>query len=101
MVSIHSIAGIILLMTLSTLAQAVPPPQPLLPVPTQEQLAWQEMEFGMFCHFGINTFHNLEWSDGTKLPESFNPTDFNARQWVEVAKETGIKYLVVTAKHHD
>jgi alpha-L-fucosidase len=99
--SLHSLLGGLILMTLSTLTQAVPPPEPLLPIPTPEQLAWQEMEFGMFCHFGMNTFHNLEWSDGTKPVESFNPTDFNAHQWVEVAKETGSKYLVVTAKHHD
>ncbi len=99
--SLHSFLGGLVLMTLSAYAQAVPPPEPLFPIPTPEQLAWQEMEFGMFCHFGMNTFHNLEWSDGTKPVESFNPTDFNARQWVEVAREVGMKYLVVTAKHHD
>ena len=79
----------------------VVPPQPFGPLPTQEQIAWQQMEYGMFCHFGINTFHNEEWTDGTKEPVTFLPTEFNARQWVEVAKATGIKYLVVTAKHHD
>lgn len=93
--------GLLLMILSSTVALAVPPPEPLLPVPTTEQLAWQEMECGMFCHFGMNTFHNLEWSDGTKPVESFNPTNFNARQWVEAAKENGFKYLVVTAKHHD
>lgn len=77
------------------------PPEPLLPVPTAAQLAWQEMEYGMFCHFSINAFHNQEWTDGTKDPRTFNPTEFNGRQWVEVAKEVGMKYLVVTAKHHD
>ena len=77
------------------------PPAPLPPVPTPQQLAWQEMEYGMFCHFGINTFHNQEWTDGTKDPQTFNPTAFNARQWVKAAKEAGMKYLVVTAKHHD
>ncbi len=80
---------------------AAPPPEPLMPVPTAEQLAWQDIEYGMFCHFGINTFHNEEWTDGTKDPKTFNPTDFNARQWVETAKDAGMKYLVVTAKHHD
>jgi len=90
------------LIILSVLAvMSAPPPEPLPPVPTPAQLAWQEMEYGMFCHFGINTFHNEEWTDGTKDPRTFNPTDFNARQWVEVAKEVGMKYLVVTAKHHD
>lgn len=80
---------------------AAAPPEPLLPIPTAQQLAWQEKEYGMFCHFGINTFHNEEWTDGTKEPTTFNPTDFNARQWVETAKASGMKYLVITAKHHD
>lgn len=82
-------------------AAGAAPPAPLAPTPTPAQLAWQEMEYGLFCHFGINSFHNEEWTDGTKDPETFNPTDFSGRQWVEVAKEAGMKYLVVTAKHHD
>lgn len=80
---------------------AAPPPEPFPPVPTPQQLAWQDMEFGMFCHFGINTFHDLEWSDGTKTPDTFNPTAFDAFQWAKTAKDVGVKYLVVTAKHHD
>lgn len=84
-----------------TIQSTATPPEPLLPVPTPQQLAWQEMEYGMFCHFGINTFHNEEWTDGTKDPTTFNPTAFDARQWVETAKASGMKYLVVTAKHHD
>ncbi len=59
------------------------------------------MEFGVFCHFGINTFNNLEWSDGTKDPSSFNPTRLDCEQWVRVAKEAGAKYMVLTCKHHD
>ncbi len=59
------------------------------------------MEFGVFCHFGINTFNNLEWSDGTKNPSSFNPTRLDCEQWVRVAKEAGAKYMVLTCKHHD
>ncbi|MBI4559753.1 MAG: alpha-L-fucosidase, partial [Candidatus Hydrogenedentes bacterium] len=80
---------------------AVSPPEPLPPVPSPEQLAWQELEYGMFCHFGLNTFHDLEWSDGTKDGATFNPTAFDARPWVRAAKDAGMKYLVITAKHHD
>jgi alpha-L-fucosidase len=87
--------------TLNMVASGFPPPEPYGPVPSTTQQAWHDLEYGMFCHFGINTFHNLEWSDGTKPPESFLPTDFSAEQWVAVVKEVGMKYLVVTAKHHD
>lgn len=53
--------------------------------PTATQLQWQATEFGMFCHFGINTFCGKEWSDGTLSPQWFNPTLLDARQWVETA----------------
>jgi alpha-L-fucosidase len=93
--------GCFAMSVLGRTAEAFPAPEPFGPVPTPEQRAWQNLEYGMFCHFGINTFHNMEWTDGTKPPESFLPTEFNGRQWVEVAKEVGMNYLVVTAKHHD
>ena len=79
----------------------VDPPQPLPPVPSPQQLKWHQLEMGMFCHFGINTFHNEEWTDGSKPPETFNPTDFNPFQWAEVAKQVGMGYLIFTVKHHD
>lgn len=99
MTTISGLAGFLLIVAINQNAAA--PPKPLLPIPSPEQLAWQQLEYGMFCHFGINTFHNEEWTDGTKNPRSFNPTEFNGRQWVEVAKRCGMGYLVVTAKHHD
>lgn len=77
------------------------PPQPYPPIPTSQQLMWHKLEMGMFCHFGINTFHNEEWTDGSKPPESFSPTDFNPLQWAEVAKKIGMGYLIFTVKHHD
>ena len=93
--------GIVVSAVLASCIGATAAPAPLPPVPTPAQLAWQDMEYGLFCHFGINTFHNEEWTDGTKDPKTFNPTDFDARQWVQAAKRAGMKYLVVTAKHHD
>ena len=89
------------LLTGALLTATVAPPEPYGPVPSPQQLAWQRMEYGMFCHFGINTFHNEEWTDGTKDPKTFLPTEFNGRQWVETAKKAGMQYLIVTAKHHD
>lgn len=70
-------------------------------MPSPEQLAWQDMEMGMFCHFGINTFCDQEWGDGTDSPERFNPARLDARQWVGTAKACGFRYFVLTAKHHD
>ena len=69
--------------------------------PTAEQLAWQRAGFGMFCHFGVNTFHDKEWSDGTLPAAGFAPSDLDARQWARTAVEAGMKYVVLTAKHHD
>ena len=69
--------------------------------PSPQQLAWQDMELGMFCHFGMNTFCDQEWGDGTDSPKIFNPEQLDARQWARTAKRAGFKYLVLTAKHHD
>jgi alpha-L-fucosidase len=69
--------------------------------PSKQQLAWQDLELGMFCHFGMNTFCNQEWGDGTDSPERFNPTALDATQWVRTAKRAGFRYFILTAKHHD
>lgn len=92
----------IILVTASTFAEtAVPPPLPLMPIPTARQLAWQERELAMFIHFTVNTFTGREWGDGRESPDLFNPTDLDVRQWVDVAREFGFKSIVLTAKHHD
>ena len=71
------------------------------PTPSPSQLAWQRDELAIFVHFGVNTFTNREWGDGTENPAIFNPAKFDARQWARVAKEAGFKAMVLTAKHHD
>lgn len=88
-----------LAMLLALRAPAAAPPK--LTLPTTAQLVWQELELGMFVHFGINTFHNVEWSEGNLDPKTFNPTKLDAEQWVRVAQSLGAKYLIFTAKHHD
>ena len=71
-------------------------------IPTPGQLAWQrEHQLALFCHFGINTFHGREWSDGSLPASSFAPTDLDARDWAEAAREAGAAHLILTAKHHD
>jgi len=57
--------------------------------------------YGMFIHFGINTFNETEWSDG-KLPvSSYAPTHLNVDSWIKTAKEAGFRHVVLITKHHD
>jgi alpha-L-fucosidase len=69
--------------------------------PTQYQVAWQELEFGVILHFSTNTFLNREWGDGTASPSIFNPTQFDPDQWMRAIRASGAKYVVLVAKHHD
>lgn len=69
--------------------------------PNQYQLAQIERQFGMFIHFGINTFANCEWSDGTLDKNLYAPSGIDCDSWVKTAAAAGMKYVIITAKHHD
>jgi alpha-L-fucosidase len=70
-------------------------------MPSNAQQAWMNLGFGMFVHFGINTYYDKEWSDGTLDLSIVNPTKLDTDQWCRVAKSAGMKYIVFVTKHHD
>jgi alpha-L-fucosidase len=79
----------------------VKPPAPVMPIPSEQQMAWHEMELNAFIHFTTNTFTGLEWGMGSENESVFNPTGLNAEQWVRVLKDAGFKQVILTCKHHD
>ena len=80
---------------------SVEAPKAIGPLPNAQQMTWQEMEFYGFIHFSINTFTGVEWGYGNNSSELFNPTEMDVRQWAKIAKEAGMKGLILTNKHHD
>jgi alpha-L-fucosidase len=90
-----------LVLIVLTSCQQVKPPQPFGPVPSKRQLAWHDMEYYMFVHFTVNTFTDKEWGYGDEKESVFNPSELDCRQWAKVAKEAGMKGIIITAKHHD
>ncbi len=93
------------------LAAATLHAQDITPASPQTVERWRNDRFGMFIHWGpvSLTGHEIGWSRGAQTPigeydnlyRKFNPTKFNADEWVAVAKAAGMKYMVLTTKHHD
>lgn len=70
-------------------------------LPNKYQQEQMDRKFGMFIHFGVNTFGNVEWSDGMIQALSYKPTEIDADQWVRTAYEAGMNYVIMITKHHD
>jgi alpha-L-fucosidase len=121
-------AGSLLVATCAALAVMVAGPYgqarvPSPPDPAKEKrLEWfREAKYGLFIHWGLYAIPAGEWNgkrslgigewimnrltipvrDYEKLASRFNPVKFNADEWVRVAKDAGMKYIVITSKHHD
>jgi len=75
-------------------------PKPFGPVPNENQMKWQEMEYYSFLHFSLNTFTDQEWGNGDEDVKLFNPKDLDCRQWARVCKEAGMKGIIMVVKHH-
>jgi alpha-L-fucosidase len=102
-------------------AQTLPPPLPA-PANQDAKMKWfREAKFGLFIHWGLYAIPAGEWngkpvagigewimnraripvSEYERLTDSFNPVKFNAEEWVQMAQDAGMKYIVITSKHHD
>jgi alpha-L-fucosidase len=74
--------------------------RPFGSVPNARQLEHFKMKKAFF-HFGVNTFTDLEWGNGTEREHLFAPTECNVEQWIRTIKEAGFDLAILTAKHHD
>ena len=90
----------LLLLPLLLLTACTIRPEPYGPLPSENQLEWQEMEMYAFIHYSLNTYTDQEWGFGNEDLSLFNPEDLDCRQWVRVCKQAGMKGIIFTAKHH-
>jgi alpha-L-fucosidase len=84
---------------------------PELRLSAEQMKWWQDAKFGMFIHWGLYSIEGKgEWAmyndkipaeEYAKLADKFNPQHFDANIWANVAKDAGMKYMVLTARHHD
>ncbi|MCW0484525.1 alpha-L-fucosidase [Gaoshiqia sediminis] len=75
-------------------------PEACGPVPSENQMRWQEMEYYAFVHFSLNTYTDQSWGFGDEDVNLFNPENADCRQWARICKEAGMKGVIITAKHH-
>jgi alpha-L-fucosidase len=70
------------------------------PIPNENQMRWQQMEYYAFVHLSVNTYTDMAWGRGDEDPGIFNPEELDCRQWARICKEAGMKGIILTAKHH-
>jgi alpha-L-fucosidase len=108
-----------LLVALITAPAAAPPAQESRAERDARMQWWREARFGLFIHWGLYSIPAGEWAGRTdhaewirtsaqiplaeydKLVAQFNPVKFDADAWVRAARDAGMKYMVITSKHHD
>lgn len=116
-----SIASVLILTAAAT-AQELPSPKKTPPTSQDEKMQWfRQAKFGLFIHWGLYAIPAGEWkgqpipgigewimnhakipvTEYEQLATQFNPVKFNAEQWVQMAQDAGMKYIVITSKHHD
>lgn len=83
------------------MAAAQTAPAPYLRTPSSRQLAWHQLEYYAFVHFGPNTFTNEEWGRSQSTPDVFDPTALDTDQWAKTFADAGMAGMILTAKHHD
>lgn len=89
---------------LLALSFACSAPESGKPLPTKGQQAMIDRKYGLFLHYGMNTYLGKQWSDGTDPAGTFTPPADIAEKaagWVRVAKEAGMRSIVLTTKHHE
>jgi alpha-L-fucosidase len=110
-----------LTVTAGSYAQSTPAPRPADPA-REKRLEWfRDVKYGMFIHWGLYAIPAGEWkgqrslglgewimnrskvpvAEYEKLTTQFNPVKFNPDEWVQLAQDAGMKYIVITSKHHD
>ncbi len=117
-----SLVVLLALLTSCSSQQFAADPKTETPAQRDHRMEWfREARFGMFIHYGLYAIPGGEWNgkkvggigewimnngqipvaDYEKLAGQFNPQKFNAKEWVAIAKNAGMKYIVITSKHHD
>ena len=108
---IQWLAPLALFVLAAAQVQAAESAQPFMKPDPAALERWKDMRLGMFIHWGpvSQTGYEIGWARGSKFPieqydnlyKTFNPVKFNADEWVGLAKAAGMKYIVLTTKHHD